>query len=374
MATLTYPELRSLVASVVDADKLSYGSFVASRDNTAGLLDKIGKIITLDTDFAIDKLSMFDGEYLSFGKSIEEWQEDLILPQSYSSSGSNALAPHDPTYRPVFYSYTLGRKIIPTTIRYNDLERAVHFEGQLAELIAMKYKRIEDSMAAYRYDLKREMLAKYIGLAEACYDGSNIATFATSTDYTVGTLLKNANTPTAFGIVFKPIAAATSPANWAAAVANGSIIVLDLVKEIAAPVDESTGEAWIKQVKKDVEIASDLNDGHALNGTCLGATNGLVLIIKQGVMPSVDVDTLAGAFNQERLALPAEVVIVKDFGSDASGAYAVLMDRRGMRLHNTFNATYENQNGEGGFLNIFRHTEDTGFISRNTFFKVYKPA
>lgn len=367
---LTYDELHTIVASVVDAAKLSNGSFVATRDNTAGLLDKIGKIVTLDTVYAIDKLSMFDGEYLSFGKTIEEWSEDLILPDDYDSTGASTLAPHDPSYRPAFYSYTLGRKTIATTIRYNDLERAVHFEGQLAELLAMKVKRLSDSMAVYRYGVKREMLAKFIGFAEAAMSSSN-ATFATATAYTVGTYLKDSNTPTAFGVVFKAIPASPAIADWDTAVAGGYIIPLDLVQAIAVPVDDSTGEAFIEQVKKDVEIASDLNDGHSLNGNALGATEGLVLIIKQGVMPNIEVQTLAGAFHDNRLALPAEVVVVKDFGSDSSDAYAVLMDRRGMRLHNTYNATFSQENGEGAFQNIFRHTEDTGYISRNIFFKVY---
>ena len=72
------------------------------------------------------------------------------------------------------------------------------------------------------------------------------------------------------------------------------------------------------------------------------------------------------------LALPTEVIVVKDFGSENDGVYAMLVDRRGMRLHNTYNATRENLNGDGDFLNVFRHTEDTAYISRNVFVKFYK--
>lgn len=374
MATLTYPELKAFVANVVTAAKLSNASFSETRDNTVGLLDKIGKIVTLDTDYAIDKLNIFDGEYLSFGKTIEEWSQDLILPQDHDPNGANALAPHDPTSRPVFYSYTVGKKVIATTVRSNDLERAVHFEEQYVELISMKLKRLNDSMSAYRYGVKREMIAKLIALCKGEMSSSN-ATFVASTAYSVGTCLKAGTSPDKYGIVFKEIKVATALANWAAAVAGGYIVELDLVQEIAAPVDESTGEAFIKQVKLDVEKASDENAGNSLNGNALGATEGLVLIVNHGIMPSLDVDTLAGAFHEERLALPAEVIVVKDFGSDASGAFAILMDRRGMRLHNTYNATRENLNGEGDFINYFRHTEDTAYASRNTFVKVYvRPA
>lgn len=371
MATLTYPELKTLVASVVTASKLSNASFVDTRNNTANLLDKIGKIVTLDTNYQVDKLNFFDSEYLSFGKTIEEWAEDLILPETYDSTGANALAPHDPSARPVFYSYTIGRKDVPTTIRNNDLERAVHFEDQYVELVAMKLKRLSDSMAAYRYEVKREMIAQAISLCDDEMDSTN-ATFVGSTAYTVGTCLKKGSSPQVYGIVFKPITVALALANWAAAVAGGYIVELDLIQEIAAPVDQSTGEAFIKQVKADIEIAQDLNAGHSLNGNALGATEGLVLIIKQGIVPSLDVDTLAGAFHQERLAIPAEIVVVKDFGSDSTDSYAVLMDRRAMRLHNTYNATRENLNGQGDFINYFRHTEDTAYLSRNAFIKVYR--
>lgn len=373
MAKLSYAQLKALVASIVTTAKISNATFNVTRDNIVGLLDKVGKITTIDTVYTLDKLSMFDGEYLSFGKTIEEWQQDLILPEDYDSTGANALSPHDPTYRPVFYSYTVGKKKIPTTIRNNNIERAVHFEEQFVSIVAMNTKRLEDSMAQYRYNVKREMLAKLISIAST--EMSSTTTFAYGTSYSVNALVRDADTPTAYGIVVKAYTANTTGiTSWADAVAAGYIIVLNLVQTISAPVDTTTGEAFIKQVKADVEKANDSSEGNSLNGNSLGATpeDSLYLIIKQGIMPSVQVDTLAGAFNKQELAIPAKVVVVKDFGSDASGAYAVLMDGRGMRLHNTYNATRENANGDGDFLNIFRHTEDTAYISRNTFLKVYK--
>lgn len=145
-----------------------------------------------------------------------------------------------------------------------------------------------------------------------------------------------------------------------------------LMGERRHSLDDTTGEAFIKQLKSDVEVASDSSEGHSLNGNSLGATEGLRLILKQGIMPSVEVDTLAGAFQLEKLALPVKVIVVKDFGSCDSDVYGMLVDVRGMRLHNTFNGTYENLNGDGAFLNIFRHTEDTAYISRNCFVKFYK--
>ena len=372
MAKLSYTELKSVVSSLITKAKISNPSFVETRDNVVGLLDKIGAIITLDTDYQQDKLYMFDGFFMSFGKTIEEYQEDLILPSSFDSSGAGALSPSDPSYRPVDYSYSLGRKVIKTTIRNNNIERAVHFEAQLVDIVAMQFKRLEDSMAVYRYELKREMLAKYIALCEEPY--ASTTTFAISTAYSVGAYVRKGSTgddAKVFAVVVKPVAN-TNTHDWANAVLNGELIVLDLIQELAKPADTSTGEAFIEQVKKDLEVASDLSEGHSLNGNSLGAVSALKLIVKQGTIPSLEVNTMAGAFHSEDLAIPADIVVVKDFGSASSDYYAVLMDERGMRLHNTYNATREQVNGDGDFLNIFRHTEDTAHVSRNTFIKVYK--
>jgi len=373
MAKLSLPELKSYVSSVVTASKLSNSTFNVTRDNIVGLVDKIGAIVTLDTAYSIDKLAEFDGISLSFGKTIEEWQQDLIMPQDYDSTGANALSPHDPTYRPNFYSYTIGKKVIKTTLRNNDIERAVHFVEQFVEITSMQVKRLADSMSAYRYQVKREMLAKFIGLVEHAYNGdSDIATFVASTAYSEGTILKDADTPTAFGIVVKAIKVADALANWSAAVSGGYIIVYSMLTELAIPTDDTTGEAFIQSVREVAEQAGDISEGNSLNGNTLGAVEGLVLIVKQGIMPVLDVKTLSGAFHLEKVALPSRVVVVKDFGSANSDYYCVLADSRFMRLHNTYRATRENMNGDGDFTNLFVHTEDTAWISRNAFAHIWK--
>lgn len=369
MAKLSLPELKAYVTSLVTKAKISNASFVETRDNIVGLLDKIGKIVTVDTVYSIDKLNKFDGEYLSFGKTIEEWQQDLIMVEDFDPTGANALAPHEPTYRPVFYSYTLGQKTVPTTIRNNNIERAVHFEEQFVSIVAMQYKRLEDSVAQYRYALKKEMIAKLIAIANDEMTASSV--YATSTEYVVNTVLKKTADDNTRGIVVKKIAA-TNSSTWAQNVAAGYIIELDLITEIAKPSTAETGEAFVEQVKNDIEKASDVSEGHSLNGNTLGATEGLTLILKQGVMAPLEVQTMAGAFHDDKLAMPCDIVVVNSFGSADADYFAVLLDNRGMRLHNTYDATREDMNGKGDFLNVYRQLEHTAYISRNSFLKVYK--
>ena len=381
MAKLSYAELKSFVAGILTDAKVSNSSFVVSRDNTAELLDKIGKIVTLDTSYQIDKLNEFDGEFLSFGKSIEEWQEDLQMPTAHDSSGANALAPHRPTYRPAFYSYTLGKYVIATTIDYNDLERAVHFEDQYVSLISMKYKRLEDSMAVYRYEMKREIIARFYSLATANADstltsvGSATAFGATRAVNDIVEISSVSGISNDYIGRYVVVIAQASADVVKDAIDDGELIKLDLVSELAKPVDATTGEAFIKSVKSYAEKSEDLSEGNSLNGNSLGAVEGLRLIIKQGVKPSLEVDTWAGAFNEELLRIPqAQTIVVKDFGSADDKVYAMLVDVRGFRLHPTFNGTYENLNGEGAFLNIFRHTENTAWLSRNCFVHFWKEA
>ena len=149
-------------------------------------------------------------------------------------------------------------------------------------------------------------------------------------------------------------------------------VAANLVGTIAVPVDTTTGEAFIKQIKEDVETASFAHEG-GLNGSLIGAAPELVLYVKKGVMPSIEVNTLAGAFNKEDLAIPARIKVVDDFGTMTNtGVYAILVDPRGVKLHRDYHAIRQSENADGDFINYVDHSEHTGFISKNFFIKAYK--
>ena len=376
MAKLSIALLTSVVHNYVASNKISVESFSETRANSVGLLDVLGKIYTNWQNYG-DKLALFDGEDLSFGKTIEEWAQDLILPEDFDASGSGTLAPHVSTYRPVSFSYTLGKKTIPQTIRNNDIERAVHNIGQFEEIVSGKTKALYDSETMFRYAMKRQALGVLMERCDDAMDASQAdVTLSSSADSISGAHDVNeifAITGSGVYILVKPIASGAG-LTGATAISGGYLIKLDLVTEIAVPTTDVTGEAFIEQVLKDVEVASDFSEGHSLNGNTLGGNPeaGLVLVMKQGIMPSLKVQTLAGAFNKEELAMPAEIVVIPSFGDADDDLYAVLVDRRIMRLHNTYRAVRENMNGQGDFLNMFYHTENTAHVSRNCFVKVYK--
>lgn len=367
MAKLSLEELKTAVASYVSASSIAVTSFSETRNNVVGLLDKIGKIVTLDTAF-FDKLSELDGEPLSDGKTVEEYFQDLILAIDYNQDvdGSRALKFYSPTYRPVAYSYSLGKKIIPQSIPNNNIERAVHNEGQFVDIVALMYKRLSDSTAMWKYQVKREMLGVLCDKIEGAYTGATAYVNAT-TDIAEGTFYKQSSN---YAVCVKAKTHAVGD-TWATLVSGGYLIPLLFKEEIAVPVDATTGENFIEAVKKSVEAAQDVSEGYSLNGNTIGAEQGLVLYVKQGVMPSLEVKTMAGAFHLEKISMNVEAKVIKDFGATTSKAYAILMDRRGARLHLDYEATRENFNGFGDFLNLFRHLESTAFISRNTFVKIF---
>ena len=156
MGKLSLEGLKTAVASYVDGSKIAYNSFSATYQNIVGLLDKVGLIETLDTSF-FDKLPELDGQRLEDGKTVEEWYQDLIMAVDYNqdADGSRVMKFYSPTYRPVAWSYSLGKKIIPTSIPNNNIERAVNNVEQFANIVAVATKRLADSKAAWKYQVKR---------------------------------------------------------------------------------------------------------------------------------------------------------------------------------------------------------------------------
>ena len=362
--------LKTAVASYVATAKIDLSTLTITQNNIVGLVDTIGKIWTIDTS-VYDKLPEFDGEALSFGKTVEEWNQDMSLPQDHNvdEDGSRALNDYTTKYRPVSYSITLGRKVFATSIPYGNIERAVHNEGQFVEVIAMITKKLEDSISLWKYECKREVLGKMIDACESAM-GSGATTYtANTTALVVGTAYTNGTGK--YGVAM--LSQNAENKTFDQLLTEGKLVELKLINEVDLPVDTQTGEAFIKAVKVAVERASDVSEGSSLNGNVLGVEEDLGLYFKQGVMPSIEVDTLAGAFHQEQLALGVDSKVIKDFGSTTSTAFAVLLDKRAIRLFEGYNATRSNENGYGDRLNIFRHVEYSGHYSRNAFICVFKP-
>ena len=281
------------------------------------------------------------------------------------------LKSHYPTQRPCSYSEPIEDQIFAVTRSFKDLQKAVNDEGQFAKLVVGIQQALESSIRTFKYGLKRDLVGK---LAKLCTDAMNATAavaWAAGTARAVNTLVKNSDNKV--GIVVKAYPASAGLA-WEPAIAAGYIVLLDLVATVTKPTDTATGEAFLKQIKADVETAGDISEGHSLNGNTLGASE-CVLLVKHGITNVLDVDVQAGAFNGDKVAIPAEIISVPDFGKDApANVYAVLMDKRTLAVFPTFEYRGEAENVTGGYINYIAHYEAVPVISRNTFVKVYKSA
>ena len=373
---VTLKEMEAIVAEYVRAE-LQAGTFTPSKDNLAGLTDKIAKTLTIDGIYT-DKLPELDGEELPYGKTIEEWFQDLVAVEVYNdyktddvNSAYDALKPYYPSYEDCAYSYTLGRKVIPTTIKYDEYERAVTNGEDLARITNMILKRLYDTYGLFKYDCKKQILANAVKKCDEVMSTTGATAVATA-DATFAVVKGTRYTLTTTGEVAIGVKADAVAKTWAANVAAGNIIVYNLVETLAKPVDTQTGEAFVESVKKKVEDGEFISEGNALNGATIGAAEGLYLFIKKGLRPILDVQVEAGAFNPEKLAIPAKIVVVDDIPTEDGKTYAILADTRAMRLHPTYMAIREQLNGRGDYMNYFLHTENTAFISKNCFLHVWK--
>lgn len=366
--SLTKAQLASLIATYLNANKIGVMGFTASKDNVLGLLDKIGKQVFIDGVYS-SELDFMNGDVLPAGKTIEEYFEDFIAPEPYAkNNGVDNLNAPEIGSRPVTYSYTLGKQVFPLKKYFNDLERAFRTEAGAINALNTIVERLESSYLMWRDDAKRGLLGYFGKRAEDAMTPSK--TFAVKTAYSVGESVKdNAGN---VAIVFKTITTANTLA-WAEAIKAGLLAPIHLVSSVDTPTDADTGENFIIAVKEQVNKMRFKNHEN-LNGALVKPTPqaNRRLIINVGLMPTLEVKTLAGAFHEDKLSYPAVVTEVEDFGEGHDDILAILIDDRGAKLHNSWSSTLDQIAGRDNAILYFKHTEDTAFISCNTFIHVFK--
>ena len=324
MAKMTQAALKAAMATYVAAGKQA-GVWTDSQANLIKAIDKIGKTIQINGDYN-DKLPELDGDNLPLGKTIEEYFIDLTLPETYSTiaaEGAKDDVPALPDVEDWAYSCTLGRQKVKTTVPFDNVERAFNTSEGAADAITDISFKLQASVNMTRYQMKKQLLGNAISKALAVKS-----------------------------------------------------TVTDVYKAQAIPTDTASAEDFILAVKEAAEDASFAHQG-GLGNRLIGAAPSLKLYVLKGVMPTVAVKAVAGAFQRDELAMPAEVKVVDDFGTITGGTsgksvYAVLVDERGLKLHNGYMASRYKENADGDFVNYVRHFEDTAFISKSTFIRVFE--
>ena len=314
---LTIETLKTAAAAYVDATKQLKSNFVPTVDDFTKTVCKIGDMTTLYLPH-VDKLPELSGDNLPFGETIEEFMVNDFLPSDFVyEDGAPKKNAKRATFAEAVYSYPMKEQLWELGIPRDQFRRVSLGERSFGDLIASTLSTLDSSANAWNYAAKRQLLGN------AALEAAKIPGCTSS---------------------------------------------------LAKPTDTASGEAFIKAVKACVEVASDMNNGNLAQHTAAAAPS-LTLYIMQGVMPSIEVDTMAGAFNEAKLAIPATVKTVLDFGTASdSGVYAILVDSRAIKLHDDILTVTSDYEGRMDQDNFYRHQKQTGFISKFGYIHVFKTA
>ena len=316
MADFTIAALEQAAKNYVDATKQLQGTFTPTVDDFTKTVCKIGEMKTLYLPH-IDKLPEMNGDNLPFGETIEEFMVNDFLPETFTYvDGAPKKNAKRATFAEAVYSYALPEQLWELGVPRSQFQRVSLGQRSFTDLVSSTLMTLDSSANAWNYAAKRRLLGN----------------------------------------------------------AAKAAVTAGLVSTKAKPDNTADGEQFIKEVKKCVEIASDMNDSNLAKHTAAAAPS-LTLYIKQGVIPSLEVDTMAGAFNKAELAIPAKVKTVLDFGeydTEDKSVYAILVDDRGIKLHDDILMVTSDYDGRMNQDNFYRHQKQTGFISKYGYIHVFK--
>lgn len=362
---VTLTQLNTIVSDYIVGNKIAQG-YTPTYGEFTGLLDKIGRQVLIYSGSFYDQLPELDGEFLENGKTIEEVHSDLKKPVPYDGEGTNTMVRRKQGFRPSYYSYKQPRLTIPNTIPFNVYEQASLNQAGFISLAQDNIKTFNDSIAMAKYGRKKKLVNL---VAQRIKDVMILASHATYEELS-GSEIKNGTYVADGNDVYVVMEDHTGDGDVATAVTNGLLVKLDLMTKLAKPTDEATGTAFIKALKNLAEDLQFPRDSRSLSGATIGANAGVTMYLKRGIASVIDVDVLAGAFHQDKVAVPIEFKVVDD-DVLPEGVYALLVDTRMIRLHPTYMSIRQNENGEGDFINQFSHTDYTAFYSMNTYCHIF---
>ena len=375
---LTLEELKNTILTMFGATHIADSTFQNVVDEISGLTMKCAKMVINESNFSHTIDDHFNGDDLPIGGFIEEYFNDMVAPISYDPDGTNTLQPHYPTKMPAYYSYPLEGLNFPITIRKVEYQQFFTDAENAARYIANLLKKHSDAQRIYRFGKKKALLGYFAKLAIDAK--GNAGTFAANTAYQQGTYLQRSDA-VEWGVVIKDIPATGGPTSWGDALNGGYIVLLGVVEEVAVPTDTASGEAFIKKVKADVEKAERPSNANNLAGAIIQPErSNMLLVLREGVMPSLEVDTMAGAFHRDDLDTGLKQIVVDGFGgwNEDAGGYllddyviGMVLDERGAKLHLAEIQTDEQINAEGHFYTIFTYSRYVPYISPYTYIKVY---
>lgn len=314
--------------------------FEPTYESVSTLLDKIGLTISLQSN-VVDHLEMFDDIVLPNGTTVEEYINDMLVVEDYDPNATPFTAEPVDVKR-AYHTRSKDKKITLPVLKA-EIDRAFTSPEGTASFTARQIARIDDTFKNYKYEAKKIAIGQKLLRDSATFD-ENTEKWSTTEDV-VGwtTIISNGKSGPA------PIGEKR--------LANISVIVGETPAVIPgddptpiysnAIIDKATSEEFILAIQSLVEDMQFLRTGYNVFGIPQQAQKeNLVLLLKSGALPIMNVRALSNVFNKELLGLGIDVKVVDDFGIDtsvlASGdalgkVYAVLADKRLVRYITTRN-------------------------------------
>jgi hypothetical protein len=307
--------------------------FEPTYESVSTLLDKIGLTISLQSN-VVDHLEMFDDVVLSQGTTVEEYINEMLVVEDYDPTASPFDAePLD--VKRAYHTRSKDKKITLPVLK-KEIDRAFTSPEGTASFTARQIARIDDTFKNYKYEAKKIAIGQKLLRDHATFDEVD-KKWSTTEDviewkdvindakisYTVGEKrLLNISVETGVDENEDPIYS-------------------------NAIIDKATSEEFILAIQSLVEDMQFLRTGYNTFGIPQQTQKeNLVLLLKSGALPIMNVRALSNVFNKELLGLGIEVKVVDDFGIDtsvlASGdalgkVYAILADKRLVRYITTRN-------------------------------------
>ena len=314
--------------------------FEPTYESVSTLLDKIGLTISLQSN-VVDHLEMFDDVVLSNGTTVEEYINDMLVVEDYDPSATPFTAEPVEVKR-AYHTRSKDKKITLPVLKA-EIDRAFTSPEGTASFTARQISRIDDTFKNYKFEAKKMAIGQKLLRDSAVFD-EDTEKWTTDAVYDWKTVISTSKTG-AYEVGEKPLLNIK--------VKVGETPPVDPEVDPTpiysyAIIDKATSEEFILAIQSLVEDMQFLRIGYNTFGIPQQTQKeNLVLLLKSGALPIMNVRALSNVFNKELLGLGIEVKVVDDFGIDTSvlvnisdplgNVYAVLSDKRLVRYITTRN-------------------------------------
>jgi hypothetical protein len=307
---LTMTGIQTFIQDYVSAARVAQPTYSITTEDISGLVDKIGKMFTITSEYK-NLLDVFDYGKLELGADVEEWFDELLLPEAYDNGGAwtegNVTDVLSPRYSIVDKAYHLQNLPFKFAKSYplEQVKQAFISEEAYMAFIGSLIGKIADAKSVYKYEQSKALLDLYIAKAKA---STTLATYHLN---------------------------------------------------VEVPTDEDSSKGLLKLIKNDLKLCTFPRQDTSINGHVIQSSKtNMVLIVNYKAITSLNVDARSNAFNVSELDIGCQVVEIDDLVGSPT-VLAVLVDKRALRVYEDIGEVLSQPNNAARFITYFSHNKFT---------------